>query len=139
MIVADTSVVYSLLDDREPRHDSVVEWYGRTTTVLATTPLVIAEIDHLAGARRDPIGRSAWRRDLRSGAFDVIWWDEAIATTIDVAEQYRDLGVDLADASLVALSDRLSTVEIATLDERHFRAMRPLSGGPAFRLLPVDA
>jgi hypothetical protein len=26
----------------------------------------------------------------------------------------------------------------ATLDERHFRAIRPLAGGRAFRLLPAD-
>ena len=27
----------------------------------------------------------------------------------------------------------------ATLDQRHFRAVRPLAGGEAFRLLPADA
>jgi hypothetical protein len=40
---------------------------------------------------------------------------------------------------IVALAARLQTVEIATFDERHFRVMRPLSGGDAFRLLPRDA
>ncbi|MGZ6689820.1 MAG: hypothetical protein ACXVHQ_20265 [Solirubrobacteraceae bacterium] len=40
---------------------------------------------------------------------------------------------------LVALVERLGKVEIATLDERHFRAVRPLAGGKAFRLLPGDA
>jgi predicted nucleic acid-binding protein len=54
-----------------------------------------------------------------------------------VAREYRGLG--LADASLVAIAGRLGTAEIATLDERHFRALRPLTGEPAFRLLPADA
>ena len=44
-----------------------------------------------------------------------------------------------ADASLVALAARLGTTSIATFDERHFRAMQPLTGEPAFTLLPVDA
>jgi hypothetical protein len=32
----------------------------------------------------------------------------------------------------------MQTIEIATFDERHFRAIRPLAGGDAFRLLPLD-
>jgi uncharacterized protein len=56
-----------------------------------------------------------------------------------VAERYADTGLGLADASLVAVAERLGTIDIATLDERHFRAVRPLAGGKAFRLLPADA
>jgi predicted nucleic acid-binding protein len=55
-----------------------------------------------------------------------------------VAERHADTGLGLADASLVALAKRLETITIATLDERHFRAVRPLAGGAAFRLLPQD-
>ena len=40
--------------------------------------------------------------------------------------------------SLVVLAERLETVSVATLDERHFRAVRPLASGQAFRLLPMD-
>jgi predicted nucleic acid-binding protein len=40
---------------------------------------------------------------------------------------------------LVALAQHLGITDIATLDERHFRAVRPLAGGRAFRLLPTDA
>jgi hypothetical protein len=36
------------------------------------------------------------------------------------------------------LAERLETIGVATLDERHFRAVRPLAGGQAFRLLPMD-
>jgi len=33
---------------------------------------------------------------------------------------------------------RFETYDIFTLDERHFRAMRPLTGRKSFRLLPAD-
>lgn len=56
-----------------------------------------------------------------------------------VAERDADTRLGLADASLVALAERLATIDIATLDERHFRAVRPLANGKAFRLLPADA
>lgn len=55
-----------------------------------------------------------------------------------VCARYRDLGLGLADASIVVLAQRWSTVCLATFDRRHFRAVRPLQGG-AFRLLPSDA
>jgi hypothetical protein len=38
----------------------------------------------------------------------------------------------------VALAERLETIQIATLDERHFRDVCPLAGADAFRLLPAD-
>jgi hypothetical protein len=33
----------------------------------------------------------------------------------------------------------LQTTRVATLDEHHFRAVRPLTGEVAFTLLPADA
>jgi predicted nucleic acid-binding protein len=57
---------------------------------------------------------------------------------VRVAERYADMGLGLADASLVVLAQRLETIDIATLGERHFRAVRPLCGGDAFRVLPRD-
>jgi hypothetical protein len=38
---------------------------------------------------------------------------------------------------LVALADRYRTTRIVSFDERHFRAVTPLSGG-AFTILPAD-
>jgi predicted nucleic acid-binding protein len=49
------------------------------------------------------------------------------------------LDTSVIDASLVALAARVGSIAIATLDERHFRAVAPLASGPAFRLLPLDA
>lgn len=52
----------------------------------------------------------------------------------EVIEQYRGL-LGLADASLVVLADRGGTTRLLTLDERHFRTVRPFAGG-SFDLLP---
>ncbi len=49
----------------------------------------------------------------------------------------QDIG--LTDAALVALARQLGTSTLATLGARHFRALRPLTGEPAFTLLPADA
>ena len=138
MTVVDTSLIYALLDANDNNHQSAVDWYTSATPALVTTPLVLAEVDHLAGARLGSTAQSAFRHDLTSGAYDITWWSEATAQCVEIAEQYRDLRVGLTDASLVALSARLGTTEVATFDERYFRAMHPITGGNSFRLLPAD-
>jgi predicted nucleic acid-binding protein len=69
----------------------------------------------------------------------VQWWPAAITSTVKIAASYAHSALGLADASLVALAERLGTPSIATLDERRFRAVRPLTGAKAFELLPADA
>lgn len=56
----------------------------------------------------------------------------------DLVETYADfpLGTtDAADAADIAVSERLGVTEIATLDRRHFHAVRPRHTG-SFTLLP---
>jgi len=139
VIVVDTSVIYALLDRRDALHAHALAWYQKVDEDLATTPMVLAEADHLATARAGPVAARAFRRDVRVGAYVLEWWPDAPAQCAEIAERYEGLGIGLTDASLVALADRLETVRIATFDERHFRAVRPLSGGQAFVLLPSDA
>jgi predicted nucleic acid-binding protein len=139
VIVVDTSVVYALIDRADNWHGRVADWYRTADPDMATTPLVLAEVDHLVAARAGSSARTSWRRDLAAGAYAVHWWARAPRDAVAVAERYADLGVDLTDASLAVLASRLRTAEVATLDERHFRALRPLSGEDAFRLLPLDA
>jgi predicted nucleic acid-binding protein len=138
VIVVDTSVILAFMNSTDTHHAAVRDWLAAEPDDLATTPLIVAEADHLVGARGGRQALRALRADLRSGAYLVDWWSGAIGGSVEVAERYADIGIGLADASLVVLAERHATVEIATLDERHFRALRPLAGGDAFRLLPRD-
>jgi hypothetical protein len=60
-----------------------------------------------------------------------------VERSMQVVDQYRDLGIGLADASIVVLADRVGTNDLLTLDERHFRAVATVDGG-TFRLFPSD-
>jgi len=139
VIVIDTSVIVAYMNAADDHHDVVTGWLDQVEDDLATTPLIIAEVDHLVATRGGPTALKALRSDLAAGAYLVQWWPGAIAPAVKIAGRYADTGVGLADASLVVLAERLRTINIATLDERHFRAVRPLIGGKAFRLLPTDA
>ena len=103
------------------------------------TPLIVAELDHLVSRQGGPDAARALRHDLDRGAYLIEWWPTAIHETIAVAKRYESMELGLADASLVVLAAHLQTTDIATLDERHFRTLKPLSGGKAFTLLPADS
>lgn len=139
MIVLDTSVIYALLDGADSRHREAVAWYERLDAELVTTPLVLAEADHLAATRGGARAVRGFREDVRAGAYLVEWWPSAARESAELADRYADSGIGLTDASLVALAGRVGSLDVATFDEQHFRVVRPVQGGAAFRLLPLDA
>jgi len=55
-----------------------------------------------------------------------------------LVERYRQMDIGIADASLIVLAAKYRTTRLLTLDERHFRAIRPLHA-TAFTLLPTDS
>ncbi len=139
MIVLDTSLIYALLDGADSRHRQALAWYERLDDELVTTPLVLAEADHLAATRGGPRAVRAFRDDIRAGAYFVEWWPSAAHEAAELADRYADLGIGLTDASLVVLAARVGSEDVATFDERHFRAMRPVGPAAAFTVLPADA
>ncbi len=126
------------MNRRDANHETVRDWIGANDEELVTTPLVLAELDHLVGRYGRAPAMRALREDLASGAYQVEWWPTATHETIALAEAHESMELGLTDASLLALAAHAQSSEIATLDERHFRAVRQGSG-EAFTLLPADA
>ena len=139
MIVIDSSVLVALLNREDSRHEASTTWYAGCAEELVTTPLVLAEVDYLVERRGGAMAAAALRRDVAAGAFQVEWWDRCTAESVELADRYADTALGLTDASLIALAAHVETTRIATFDERHFRHVRPLRGGDAFTLLPLDA
>ena len=127
------------MNRRDDDHVRVSEWIETAEEDLLTTPLVIAEIDHLVSHGGGSAAALAFYEDLASGAYLVEWWQEALFEMVEAARRHQPLGLGLTDASLLVLAARLKTTRIATLDERHFRIVKPLTGQAAFVLLPADA
>jgi predicted nucleic acid-binding protein len=137
LIVLDTSVVLAFMDRRDSDHETVRAWMERTEDELITTPLVVAELDHLVARQGGPAAAKALREDFERGAYSVEWWPSALRESIALSQRYASMELGLTDASLIALAARLQTIEIATLDERHFRTVRSATDDrSAFTLLP---
>ncbi len=126
------------MDRDDTDYELVHDWMRTQEEELITTPLVVAELDYLVARQGGAKASRILRANFDRGAYLVEWWPSAIHETIAVAKRYESMELGLSDASLIVLAAHLQTTSIATLDERHFRALKPLAGGDAFTLLPAD-
>jgi len=58
------------------------------------------------------------------------------ARMAELVRQYADFPLGTADASVIAVAERLGATHIATIDHRHFRVVRP-THCDAFEPLPA--
>lgn len=138
----DTSGLLAALDATHPDGEAARGVLHRAGTLIVS-PVLLSELDHVT---RRVLGRAAaheaiddirrWARVGRAvlPAITV----EVLDTAQAVRARYVDLRLDLADAVIVALAAHFSTNAVLTLDRRDFRAVRPLTHHPTFRLLPED-
>jgi predicted nucleic acid-binding protein len=134
VIVVDSSAIVAALNAGDRNHQVVRNWLDGGEWDLVTTPLIVAEVDHVLAVHGGRVVQERFHEDLVAGVYLVDWWPGAIAATVPISEM-ADIG--LPDASLVVLAERVETLDIATFDER-FRSIRPTWGGGSFRLLPLD-
>ncbi|WP_344950909.1 hypothetical protein [Sphaerisporangium flaviroseum] len=64
--------------------------------------------------------------------------NDDVERCVAVTEQYFDLSLSLTDVSVALLAARYRTTRVLTLDQRHFRPLKPL-WGDAFTILPSVA
>ncbi len=142
--IADTNGLYRLLDPNLTGHQEHRKALAATSH-LVISPLVLAELDYLiatrAGARKALAAARFIERNVATRRFEVPPVNTHLSAAIAVAEGYADAdggkGIGLTDAMNVALAAAYRTDALLTTDH-HFRMVRPLTGHPAFRLLPDD-
>jgi uncharacterized protein len=142
IVIGDTSGLVSAFNADDPRQ-AAARSALRRAAVTVISPLVIAEIEHIMTRNVD-----------RNAAHQAINWllaqertkrvllAESTAPVLRrarmIQERYAALRLDLADSVNVVLAAEYETDCVLTLDRRDFRAIRPLTRHPAFRLLPDD-
>jgi predicted nucleic acid-binding protein len=138
VIVLDTSGLLAALDTRAKQHRAAREAIEKSEGPLLLSPFVLAELDYLFSSRFGYDKMLPVLRDVADNAYMLVTFGiEEMDETQKIAEQYVDQRLGLADASVVMIAAHFKTTALLTLDERHFRAVRPL-WGEAFTLLPTD-
>jgi len=139
LILLDTSAMFAALVGTEVHHARARSVLELEQPPFVLSPFVLCELDYLLATRVSTATELALLDEVSAGAYQLAAFASTdIAEARRVVERYGDLGIGLADASIVVLSRRFRTNRVFTLDERHFRALKTAAGRP-FRLLPADA
>ncbi len=138
-LVLDAAPLVALADAKEPQLEALLRIRDEEEGQLVLPAPVAAEVDYLLGVRFGEAARRAFLSDLAAQRYDVAWLEAGDYRAVaGLDARYSDLGLGLADCSIVVLAERYGTQRLLTFDERHFRAVTPLQGG-AFELLPADS
>jgi hypothetical protein len=136
MIIADTGFWLALANRKDRHHLLAKSALDKINEPLITTWPVITESCHLLLHRLGTLAQLTFVKSLSSGAFQVYNIDESYAGRIlKLMEKYRELPMDLADASLVILAEQLGHGRILSTDQRDFRAYKWKHHKPFLNLL----
>jgi uncharacterized protein len=136
VLLVDAGPLYAAAARRDKHHERSVELLSTAARPLLVPALVVTEVSYLLADRIGAHAELAFARSLAEAelvvepVLDSDW--ERIA---ELTETYLDLPLGIVDASIVALAERRGLDVIATLDQRHFRAVRPRHV-QAFTLVP---
>lgn len=138
MILLDTSGLLAALDRAQRAHAESAAVLAAATPPLLLSPFVLAELDYLLATRVGHGARTSLLGEVERGALTLEPFSAVdLRAAVAVIQRYADLGISLADASIVVLASRHKSQDVLTLDERHFRTLA--ANGKPFRLLPADA
>lgn len=136
MLIVDTGPLVAYLNRNDPDHARCAALLESRTDDLLVTPYVVTETCYLIGKY---VGAEAEVNLVEAlAAGDLSQVDVQTGDLIRMAElmrQYQGFPLGAADASVIALAERLRASEVATLDHRHFRPVTPAHVA-ALKLLP---
>lgn len=128
-VIADAGPLLAGLNRRDEAHALAATLIGLSGRDLVVPDPVIVEVDHLA---RRHLGDDSARRFLQamaSGAYTRgVLTPTLFAEAVAIDRHYADLGLGVADASVMALAAATGH-PILTFDFTDFRAAPPRSGG----------
>ncbi len=132
-LLLDTGAFVALVDRSEKRHAECVavleEWSGP----VVTTEAVLTETLYLVGPSWE--AQRICLEFFYRGAFALLSSSPDLQRIGELMQKYQDVPMDFADATLVALGERLGTQMVFTLDRRGFSVYR-LYGARPFHILP---
>ena len=139
MILVDSSGLLAALFPDQRRHAECVRILTEREGPFLLSPFVLAELDYLVAKLGNTQTELRLLHEVASGAYTLVpFLASDVHEASSLVEQYSDLGIGLAEASIVVIARRHRTREVLTLDERHFRALAGPGERP-FRILPTDS
>lgn len=125
MIIADTGFWLALANRKDQYHQLAINTLNQLKEPLITTHPVITETCYLLLNRLGNYAQCDFMEMWYSGGFQVFELNQSHANKVkELMEKYANLPMDLADASLIILSEKLGHGRILTVDQRDFNVYR---------------
>lgn len=127
MIIVDTGPLVAMLHAGDRQHERCLRWYDTARGPLVVPQTVVVEVAYLVAQRCGPEVEAEFARSLGpDGPFELVALQSTDMTRVaQLVQQYADFPLGTVDASVVTLAERLNVTSIATLDIKHFSAVRP--------------
>lgn len=125
--IVDSGPLYALFDGDDRYHGAAVAFLRRHQSTLITNIAVLSEVCYLLGRIHGA------RRDFLKWAETALSIDEQLVPDLarirHLLDKYADLPAEFADASLVALAERIDVDVVASVDS-DFTVYRKLGRRP---------
>lgn len=139
MIIVDTGAWVGLANRRDTYHEACRRFFQSNREPLVTTVPVLVESVHLLYNRVGVDMTLAWFETMQRQGVRVISLEAShLGRVSNLMHRYRDLPMDLADASLVLLAEELGSGRIVSTDQRDFNAYRWKHREPFENLLDLS-
>ncbi len=136
-LILDTGPLYASLDRRDADHIACRRLIETVDEPLVIPAPVLVEVDYWVHARLQAGVFLALLDDIVAGAYRVEGLEpEDYPRVRELCDRYADADIGFVDAAVLAVVERLNESKLATLDHRHFGALRPRHVD-ALRLLPA--
>lgn len=125
-LILDTGVVYAAMDRSDKFHADCRRLIDGSQELRVIPAPTLPELDYLLSERLGTGAMLALLRDIESNVFVVEDLEfEDFARVRVLMDTYADLRVGFVDSALLAITERFGEPKLASLDRRHFGAMRP--------------
>ena len=131
----DTGFIFATLDEKDSYHDSCVNAYKNEYFPLLPE-IILPELAYLILRELNIKTLVDFLRSVANGDFELVRTTKSdLERAAEILEKYNDNNIDLVDACILAIAERLEIEKILTVDRRHFSVFKP-NHCESFTLLP---
>ena len=117
----DTGFLYAYLDKADAQHEICSKIFPNQSLNAILPDVVLPELAYLILRRLNIETLVELLRSVVNSDFEIERTTiEDLERAAEILEQYNDNNIDLVDAVIVAMAERLKITKILTVDRRHF-------------------
>jgi predicted nucleic acid-binding protein len=126
VILVETGPIVAAASKRDKHHAACLAALSSLREPPLITPLVVTEVCYFLTTRASAAAEGAFLRSVAVGSFTLVTLTpDDLERCAQLVERYSNLPLDAADASVVAVAERLGVRQMMTLDRTHFTVVRP--------------